>query len=497
MLNISNGKVKEILKRYEPIWAIDHALSLMGWDLETYMPRSGVEYRGFATSQLMLMRQRLMLELEGLVNGVSEDGLNDYERGILRVIRHELKFYTRVPPSLIEELSKTTTRASVVWREAKSKGDFNMFKPHLAKIIDLTRQVADKLGYSGHPYNALLDLYEENLTVDDLDPLFNKLISGIKGILNRVDRDTYPTAHELEGVKYDVDEMRVVNEEVAFNILNMPRERFRIDTSAHPFTVGMAPGDVRITTRYEGVDFKSTLFSVIHESGHALYELQIDESLAYTPLARGASTGIHESQSRFLENIIGRSRYFVKLIYPLLKSRLSFLSKFSEEDVYSYFNTVKPSLIRVDADEVTYNLHIAVRYELEKKMIEGSVEVSELPETWNTLMDNYLGVRPRNDSEGVLQDIHWSQGSIGYFPTYTLGNVVAAMVLDRINKELDFKNLIEHGHLDPIKDWLRDRIHRWGAVYEPKVLLRKNLGDEYNPDPLLTYLESKYVKNTY
>jgi carboxypeptidase Taq len=239
----------------------------------------------------------------------------------------------------------------VVWREAKSKGDFNMFKPHLAKIIDLTRQVADKLGYSGHPYNALLDLYEENLTVNDLDPLFNKLISGIKGILNRVDRDTYPTAHELEGVKYDVDEMRVVNEEVAFNILNMPRERFRIDTSAHPFTVGMAPGDVRITTRYEGVDFKSTLFSVIHESGHALYELQIDESLAYTPLARGASTGIHESQSRFLENIIGRSRYFVKLIYPLLKSRLSFLSKFSEEDVYSYFNTVKPSLIRVDRGE--------------------------------------------------------------------------------------------------------------------------------------------------
>ncbi|MGC8570262.1 MAG: carboxypeptidase M32 [Caldivirga sp.] len=497
MLNVNDKRVKEILKRYEPIWALDHALGLMGWDLETYMPRSGVEYRGFATSQLMLMRQKLMLELEGLVSSVDEGGLNDYEKGIVRVLKHELKFYTKVPPSLIEELSKTTTKASVVWREAKAKADFNMFKPHLGKIIDLTRQVADKLGYSGHPYNALLDLYEENLTINDLDPLFSRLVGGIRQLLSRIDREIYPTKHELEEAKYNVDEMRIINEEVAFNVLGMPRDRFRIDTSAHPFTIGMAPGDVRITTRYEGVDFKATLFSVIHESGHALYELQIDESLAYTPLARGASTGFHESQSRFLENVIGRGRYFVRLIYPILKSKLSILGKFNENDVYSYFNVVRPSLIRVDADEVTYNLHIAVRYELEKKIIEGSMEVNDLPEAWNTLMENYLGVRPRNDSEGVLQDIHWSQGSIGYFPTYTLGNVIAAIILNRIEKELDLRNLVEHGHLDPIKDWLRDRIHKWGAVYEPKELLRRSLNEGYNPEHLLNYLESKYVKNTY
>ena len=497
MLNVSNSKVKEILKRYEPIWALDHALALMSWDLETYMPKSGVEYRGFATSQLMLMRQKLILELEGLVNSVVEGDLNDYERGIIRVLKHELKYYTKVPPSLIEELSKTTTKASVVWREAKAKADFNMFKPHLSKIIDLTRQIADKLGYSSHPYDALLDLYEENLTTNDLDPLFNRLVGGIKQLLSRIDRGVYPIKHELEEVKYNVDEMRIINEEVAFNVLGMPKERFRIDTSAHPFTIGMAPGDVRITTRYEGVDFKSTLFSVIHESGHALYELQIDESLAYTPLARGASTGFHESQSRFMENIIGRSRYFVRLIYPILKSKLSIIGKFNEDDVYSYFNVVRPSLIRVDADEVTYNLHIAIRYELEKRILEGSMEVSDLPEAWNTLMENYLGIRPRNDSEGVLQDIHWSQGSIGYFPTYTLGNVIAAIILNRIERELDFRNLVEHGHLDPIKDWLRNRIHKWGAVYEPKELLRRSLNEGYNPEYLLNYLESKYVKQTY
>lgn len=497
MLNVSNEGIKEVLRRYEPIWAIDHALALMGWDLETYMPKGGADYRAFATSQLMLMKQKLMLELEGLINNIKEGDLNDFERGVLRVLRHDLKFYTRVPPSLIEELSKTTTKAPVVWREAKAKADFNMFKPHLSKIIDLTRQVAEKLGYSGHPYNALLDLYEENLTTNDLDPLFNRLVNGIKSIIDKVNRDIYPSRHELEEVKYNIDEMRIVNEEIAYNVLGMPRDRFRIDVSAHPFTIGMAPGDVRITTRYEGRDFRSTLFSVIHESGHALYELQIDESLAYTPLAKGVSMGIHESQSRFWENIIGRSRYFVRLIYPILKSKLSFLGRYSEDDVYGYFNIVRPSLIRVDADEVTYNLHIAVRYELEKKMIEESIKVDELPEAWNDLMEKYLGLRPRNDSEGVLQDIHWSQGSIGYFPTYTLGNVVAAMILNRISREFDLSNLIEHGHLDPIKDWLRDKIHRWGAMYEPKELLRRSLGSEYDPEPLITYLEDKYVRNRY
>jgi carboxypeptidase Taq len=274
----------------------------------------------------------------------------------------------------------------------------------------------------------------------------------------------------------------------------MPEKTFRMDVSTHPFTSGMAVEDVRITTRYEGVDFKATMYSVIHECGHAIYELQMDPSLEYTPLNRSTSLGVHESQSRFWENMIGRSREFTELLYPIMKKYLPFLDGHSVENVYKYFNMVKPSLIRVDADELTYNFHIILRYEVEKKLIGGELNVSDVPAYWNDKMEELIGVRPKNDAEGVLQDIHWSGGGIGYFPTYSLGNIIGGMIRNRIQKDMDLKDNVKRGDLTSIKSWLKSHIHNSGATYSPKELQRKLLGDTYNPGHLVDYLEEKYIE---
>ncbi|MEM4740547.1 MAG: carboxypeptidase M32, partial [Zestosphaera sp.] len=269
-------------------------------------------------------------------------------------------------------------------------------------------------------------------------------------------------------------------------------KRARLDVSAHPFTINMGLKDVRITTRYEGYDFKRTLFSVIHEFGHALYELQIDEGLKYTPVGSGVSLGIHESQSRFWENVIGRSRAFVNAFIDLIRL-VSPARDRDPEDIYVYFNTVKPSLIRVDADEVTYNLHIILRFKLEKLMITGEVKVAELPELWDHEMESLLGIKPKNYSEGVLQDIHWSMGSIGYFPTYTLGTLLSSQIAYYMDRDLGglYAHVVNKD-FQRIKDYLREKIHRWGSIYPPKELLLKSFGETYNPEYFVGYLESKF-----
>ncbi|MGC8543368.1 MAG: carboxypeptidase M32 [Vulcanisaeta sp.] len=485
-------RIDDLLREYRSVWALDHARSLLEWDLEVNMPVEGAAARGEALARLTLIRREYLLRLKDLVDRYEESkDLNDLERGVIRVLRRELKYYTSIPPEVLEELDRTTTKAAVVWREAKKESNFEKFKPYLTKIVELEQTIADKLGYEGHPYNALLDLYEEGFTVNDADSVFNKLLPNLKTILEKIRSEgRFPERHPLEEVPYDVSVMRSINEEL-LKILEMPvGSRFRMDVSAHPFTISMSVNDVRITTRYEGKDFRATMFSVIHESGHAMYELMIDPSLEMTPVGRGVSMGVHESQSRFWENIIGRSREFVHLIYPLLKERLPFLKDYSEDDVYRYFNIVRPSLIRVDADEVTYNFHIALRYEIEKGLIANKLSVSDLPSLWNDFMDKYLGVRPRNDAEGVLQDIHWSQGSFGYFPTYTLGNVIAGMIYAKLPQ---LKDKVINRRFNEIREFLRDRICRHGAIYPPKELLMRAFNDTYNPDYLLDYLREKYL----
>jgi carboxypeptidase Taq len=309
---------------------------------------------------------------------------------------------------------------------------------------------------------------------------------------SRISAGIFPSAHPLESVTYDEAAMKRVNLE-ALKLLGMPEQKFRMDVSTHPFTTSLSIEDVRITTRYEGKDFKESLYSTIHESGHAIYSLQTDPSLDYTPLARASSLGFDESQSRFWENIIGRSKEFTQLFYPTLKENLPFVSDYSESEIYRYFCAVKPSPIRVDADELTYNFHIVLRYEIEKKLIGGEIQVSEAPAIWNELMEKYVGIRPKDDAQGILQDVHWSLGSFGYFPTYSLGNVIGGMFLNRIKKDMDPRDVVRKGELGRIKAWLKEKLHWSGATYSPKELQKRLFGEEYNPEWLVKYLEEKYL----
>ncbi|HII74205.1 TPA: carboxypeptidase M32 [Sulfurisphaera tokodaii] len=483
--------IKELVEEYKKIWSLNYALSLMSWDRETYMPPADASVRGEVTGVFSELIKEEYLKLNNLVQKYEgKENLSDEEKGFIRVLNREIKYYVKVPIEIIKELDKIISEALIVWRNAKNEGNFGKFKPYLEKIVDLERKIAEYLGYEKHPYNALLDLYEEGFTVDDGDRIFNILLPNLKDILNKVrEKGYYPASHPLESVEYEIKDMEKVNREI-LKLLKMPEDSFRMDVSAHPFTIRISGSDVRITTRYEGKDFKETIYSVVHESGHAIYELLIDKSLEMTPLAQGASTGIHESQSRFWENIIGRSKEFIHLVFPILKNNLSFLKDYDEEELHKYVNTVRPSLTRVDADEVTYNFHIALRYEIEKKLLNEDIKVEELPEIWNDFMEKYLGIRPKNDGEGILQDIHWSQGSIGYFPTYTLGNVVAGMIYS------SYKNLkddISQGNFDNVKSWLREKICKYGATYSPKELLIRAFGKTYDPNDLLKYLREKYL----
>ncbi len=492
--------IKQIIQKYRLIWALNHAMALMGWDSETYMPKEGATERSVARAEISVLQQQLILKPE-FVNLVEEaknklDSFNDYEKGVVRVLDRAITQFKKLPPEHVYEYTRVTGEAVHVWVEAKQKSDFNKFKPYLEKIVDLARKTAEYLGYEKHPYNALLDLYEEGLTIDDMDNVFNNIIPHSKKVLEKVLSDEYyPQKHPLEDIKYDEEAMRKVNKEI-LEILGFPWTRARLDVSPHPFTVNMGIKDVRITTRYEGFDFKRTIYSVIHEFGHALYELQVDEKLAMTPLAGGVSLGVHESQSRFWENIVGRSMQFVELMKPVLDKYLDFTRDYSTEELYRYVNTVRPSLIRVEADEVTYNFHIYLRYTIEKKLIAEELTVDEVPVEWNNMMEELLGVRPANDAEGVLQDIHWSHGTIGYFPTYTLGNVLSAQIKDTIEKKKPITELLAEGKegIAELKSILKQLVHAWGSTYAPKDLIMKATGEPLNPEHFNNYLTVKYLR---
>ncbi len=498
-MRCENPVMNQILNAYKPMWSLKHALSLMGWDFETYMPREGTEERGVADSQLRMLHKDLLLNKDfiGLVESAKKlDSLGDFEKGIIRVLDREITKQIKIPKELIEAESLVRIRGNMAWREARAKSIFKMYEPHLKEMIGIKKQIAEKLGYDKHPYNALLDTFEEQLTVDDLDKVFGVLTPHIQKILKKLADSNSPFCkeHKLGKSKYDIKKVDELNQDI-LTLLQYDMKRFRMDMSTHPFTEAMGLNDIRITTRYEGIDFKKSIFSTIHEAGHALYDLQCDQSLSFTPIEGGSSLALHESQSRFWENIVCRSLPFVRLISPLIRKQVNFVNQTTTDDeLYLYFNNVKADYIRVDADEVTYNLHIALRYEIEKKIFGDELSVSEIPEFWNDRMEQLLGVRPTKDSEGVLQDTHWSSGLFGYFPTYTLGNLISAIIASKMRKDLeDYDEDIMRGNFNPIRKWLRLKIHQYGSAYAPKVLIDKSLNEGYNPDYFVTYIETKYL----
>ncbi|MGB8171807.1 MAG: carboxypeptidase M32, partial [Nitrososphaeraceae archaeon] len=413
----------------------------------------------------------------------------------VRVLNREITKQIKIPKELTEAESLERIRGNMAWRAAREKSDFMMYAPHLKKMIEIKKQIAEKIGYEKHPYDALLDSFEEELTVDELDSVFGALTPRLQKILKKLVDLGSPFLKESKLVKskYDIRRVDELNHDI-LTLLQYDMNRFRMDVSTHPFTETMGLNDVRITTRYEGTDFKKSICSTIHEAGHALYDLQCDQSLSVTPLEGGSSLALHESQSRFWENIVGRSLPFVQLIAPLIRKQVNFANHATDDELYLYFNNVKADFIRVDADEVTYNLHIALRYEIEKKIFGDELNISEIPEFWNDRMEHLLGVRPTRDSQGVLQDTHWSSGLFGYFPTYTLGNLISAIIASKMHKDLaDYEEDIKKGNFKPIIEWLRLKIHQHGSVYAPKVLLNNSLNEGYNPDYFVTYIETKYL----
>ncbi len=493
-----NNTIKTLLEKYKTLYALNYANDVLDWDTQVYMPKAGIVERGTANAQISLLYQKFFMSDDfrrALDEANKQKDLNDYENGVVRALNRQMKVMS-LPPKLIEEEAMMATEGFVAWEKAKKNSDFNKFKPYLERIIEINREKAEKLGYEGHPYNALVDLNEEGITVNDLDAIFSQMIPKLKAILKSVtDSGIFTKEYKLAEIAYDKEAAKSANEEI-LKIMGFDMARFRMDVSTHPFTMPISVNDTRITTRYEGINFKNTLFSTIHEGGHAIYQLQGDPDLTITPINDGASLGLHESQSRFFENIIGRSREFVHAITPMLRSKFYFLKDYSEEDLYYYFNQVKPGCIRVDADELTYNFHIVLRYELEKQLIEGKINANELPELWDSKMEEYLGIRPRNDGEGVLQDVHWSSG-FGYFPTYSLGNIAAALILYKVRAEnSNFDSEIRAANLTPIKEWLKEKIHRFDGVYTPKELLRRSFNEGYNPEYLISYLREKFTMSS-
>ncbi|MDE1869250.1 MAG: carboxypeptidase M32 [Candidatus Micrarchaeota archaeon] len=495
-MRFKNNTVVELVEGYKPIWALNYAGNLMGWDSRTYMPKGSAGTRGIADAQLELISQKLFHDpkfSELLRNGEGLGDLNDYEKGVIRVLAHRLKI-ANLPSELLEKEIVLFNKAYIAWESAKKNSDFASYMPYLEQIIEIQKDKAEKLGYADEPYDALLDLYEEGALTKDTDRAFSGLVPGLKGILDKVESSgsRFTEVSKFESMKYDTEEMKRVNEEI-LKALGFDYRTFRVDLASHPFTMPFSSEEVRMTTRYLGSNFKDAIFPLIHEAGHSLHFLQLDPELNTTPLSMGYTLGIAESQSKFFEAIVGRSREFVQLIMPMLKKNLSLANNCTEDEIYYYFNTVIKGPIRVQADELTYNFHIALRYELERLLVNGEIKAKDLPEVWNNKMDEYLGIRPKNDAEGVLQDSHWSSG-FGYFPTYTLGNIASGIIRANIRNDIrDFDQHIRDGNFAPVRDWLREKVHQYGTAYTGEQLLKKSFNEGYDPKHFLDYLRGKYL----
>lgn len=496
--SITHPSIRSLLEHYRTIWALNHLTALGHWDLNTYMPEEGAMGRAEALSKVATLAQRLFLE-ETFVKNIeaagNETNLNEYERALVRLLQRTLKFYQRLPPAFIEEFTRVTNEAHLVWKHAKKTNNFAHFRPYLERIVALARQKATYLGYKNHPYDALLDEFEEGLTTAEVERYFADIKTPLVALVQRIKKSPrYLHEHALENESYETEKMHLLTSAI-LRTMHYNLNHLRIDISPHPFSTSLGPGDARITTRYEGKNFAFAYGSTIHEYGHALYEIQSSPELNYTPLAGGTSLVIHESQSRFWENVIGRSREFIGSLYPDLQSLGDNFASYSLDDMYQYLNLVKPGMIRVEADEVTYHLHVLIRFEIEKALIEGTLAVADLPRVWSEKYYAYLGVIPKTDSEGVLQDVHWSNGAIGYFPTYSMGTALSLMWKHQVEKDCGAVSSLVGSKegLRKIQEWLKHHIHQHGSTYVFRDLVRTIVGEPFTSRYLLDYLEQKYT----
>ncbi|TMV51953.1 carboxypeptidase M32 [Paenibacillus mesophilus] len=475
------------------------ALDVMYWDLRTGAPKKGVEARSEVIGELSaeMFKMSVSDEMGQYLEQLSEPGtfeqLDEVNRKLVEECKKEYDRSKKIPPDKYKAYVVLTSQAESVWEDAKHKADFAMFQPYLEKIVAANLEFIELWGYEGHRYNTLLDMYEPGMTVEKLDKLFADVREKLVPLVSAIQRSNQTPDTAFLKQSFDVAEQKKFSLFI-LNELGYDFEAGRLDESVHPFATGLNPGDVRITTRYLPDDVTSALFGTIHECGHALYEQNISAELIGTPLCTGTSMGIHESQSRFWENMVGRSRPFWNRYYPKLQELYpDRLGNVPVESFYNAINIVQPSLIRIEADELTYNLHIMIRYEIEKALFDGSLSVADLPAYWNGKYKEYLGVEPSHDGEGVLQDVHWAGGAFGYFQSYSLGNMYSAQIRHTLEKELgDLDDLTANGRFAAVKDWLVERIYRYGKLLTPHEIVTRITGESLNPEYLIAYLKKKY-----
>ena len=478
---------------------LGHAAALLGWDQQTYMPPGGAGARAMQLATLSTLAHENFVsdEMGAAIEGARSEveGL-DPDSDDARLVKKADRDYqkeVKVPSSWVSEYSRVTALAHQDWEQARAESDFKRFQPHLEKIVELRRQYADFFKPYDHVYDPLLDDFEPGMKTAQVKSVFATLRERQVKLVQAILEQGRPVDDAILHKQYDIDKQWDFGERV-IKAFGYDFKRGRQDKAVHPFTTGFSIDDVRITTRLDEHFLSTALTGTMHEAGHAMYEQGSDKSLERTPLAGGASLAMHESQSRMWENMVGRSKPFWQAYLPELKQVFpSQLGDVSLDDFYRAMNKVERTFIRVDADEATYNLHVMLRFELEIALMEGDLAVADLPTAWNDTFEGFLGVVPPDDAKGVLQDVHWSGGMIGYFPTYSLGNLIAAQLWEKITADIpDLEEQIAAAKFDALLGWLRENVHRYGAKFEPIELLRKITGQGLEAEPYLRYLETKY-----
>lgn len=494
----------ELIEKTRDLMILGTAESVIHWDMETMMPPAAVQQRSLQLELLSKIGHQMSTNpqigklLKELKENPNYEALGQVEKRNIYLINKSYVEQTSLPEKLVADLARQETITVNTWKKAKAQKNFNLLKPEFQKLLDLNKQAAEilmKVKETKTSYEALIDKFEPKMTTDKIDQTFRKLQNSLKQLLEKIQTKENQPNRSLLKQDVPVETQRKISQLIT-QILGYdttsPNASGRIDETEHPFTSGSYE-DVRITTHYYPADFANSIFSVLHESGHALYELNVNHEWRYQPIGSTCSYGVHESQSRLYENIVGRSREFWTGFLPKIQIIAPNLASLDLDQFLHAINHVERSKIRIESDEVTYNLHIIIRYELERDLFADRISVDELPQVWNQKYSDYLGVKVENDSEGVMQDTHWSSGLYGYFPSYALGNIYSGEIIQAITNSLpNWRSQLAAGNLNDFNAWLRVNIHNKGDLYDPEELIKQATGKELDPEPYMQYLTKKY-----
>lgn len=489
----------KLIARVKEISLLQSCQSVLWWDERVNLPAKGGKHRGDQLSLLagMVHEKFTSPEIGAMLEKLQDSELaqsgDTEEAANIREIGHQYYKKIKISKEWVEKFSRASTISQGVWVEARKENDFLKFLPHLKKIIQFKKEYTEMIGYEKHSYDALLDDYETGSTIESIDAVFSAFRNELVEFVARIKNSSVCPDRSIMKRKYPVDKQQQFGLEASAAI-GFDYQAGRLDVTAHPFCSGFGPGDTRITTRFFEDFFPSAYFGIMHEAGHGIYNQGFLPENYGTPMAEGVSHGIHESQSRLWENMVGRNRQSWKFFYP--RARHYFgdtLAGVSEDEFYFAINDVKPSLIRVEADEVTYNLHIILRYELEQLFMKDELKAEDIPTAWNEKFHQFFGITPPDDADGCMQDIHWSAGYIGYFPSYAMGNLYAAQFFARAGEDIPgLQDMFAEGKFAPLKIWLNEKIYRHGKRYRSNRLIEKVTGKPFSHQPLMDYLRDKF-----